>query len=217
MAEGTDRLRRKVYASRAALLSLGGRHDGSHASDEALDHDLHGPCTCAIQEAALTGDVALIQQLFESGADVHARSAHGITALHLAAREGHNEAVQRLLGAGADPNAATNVCYYQATTLFAAAMMGHVGVVQQLLNAGGRFDVGNSHGYTPLHAAAGSGQLAVVQLLIGAGANVSTPAIAGHTALHEAAADKHHGVVTLLMANNAHTQCHCARWVDTSA
>lgn len=60
--------------------------------------------------AALAGRVNpdLVRLLVDRGADVHARGAHGLTPLHLAASRGAEALVMLLLVHGADANAATD-------------------------------------------------------------------------------------------------------------
>lgn len=55
-----------------------------------------------IHHAARSGDAAILQLLVDSGADVNAVGANGNTVLYCAGGHGHLEAVQLLLGWGAD-------------------------------------------------------------------------------------------------------------------
>ena len=68
---------------------------------------------CAAQtpplvEAAQTGDVALLNQLLDAGANPNAGNDVGYTPLHEAARVGSNANARLLLDAGADPNIAND-------------------------------------------------------------------------------------------------------------
>ena len=56
--------------------------------------------------AAAAGDLALVRQALESGADVNARDREGVPALVLAAANGHGPVVELLLARGADMNRA---------------------------------------------------------------------------------------------------------------
>ncbi len=82
--------------------------------------------------AAFRNDQAAVGALLASGADIHAESTDGTTALVAAACEGHTEMVQLLLGAGArtEPQAAQRL----QTPLSAAAGEGH----EETLNGSNR-------------------------------------------------------------------------------
>jgi len=59
-------------------------------------------------EAALDGELIVVQTALEKGAKPNARDDHGQTPLHIAAGEGHDEIVKLLLERGADPRIADN-------------------------------------------------------------------------------------------------------------
>ena len=130
--------------------------------------------------------------LLEAGADKDAATMHGVTvtALHIAAREGHLEVVRLLLQAGADKDASNGD---GLTALHFAARPGHSEVVRLLLEAGADKDAATTHGVTvtALHIAAQEGHLEVVRLLLEAGADKDTADTNGWTALHFAAEDGH--------------------------
>jgi hypothetical protein len=62
----------------------------------------------ALQQAARSGDLATIERLHASGADLDARDSQGRTAVLEAAMAGHGVVVERLLEYGANPNIADN-------------------------------------------------------------------------------------------------------------
>ena len=85
---------------------------------------------------------------------VNAKSTNGLTALQQAAAEGHTEAADLLLSAGA----AVDACALSnATALYNAANGGHLAIIERLLRAGADVDAKTSGGCTPLHAAASGG------------------------------------------------------------
>ena len=99
------------------------------------------------------------------------------TPLLVAAQNGHKEAVEVLLLAKANIEAANNG---GATPLYVAAQNGHKEAVEVLLRAKANIEAANNDGATPLYVAAQNGHKGVMQNLTTAGANV-------HKALHFAA------------------------------
>lgn len=107
-----------------------------------------------------------MEHLVAAGADVNAKRNDGVTALWLAAQEGHTEVVNVLLAAKADVNAKKND---GGTALMAAAVNGHLPVVERLLAAGADTNT-RAEGYTPLEVAKLLGRGDVVEVLKKAGA-----------------------------------------------
>ena len=133
------------------LLSLAG-------SVEAQDAGLIG--------AAKQGDAEAVQALLAGGADPNLARGDGMTALHMAALEGHASVVSVLLGAGAEVGATTRIGAY--TPLHLASQAGHGTVVRALLAKGADATLATTNsGATPLHLAARvvAGEEAVAALL----------------------------------------------------
>ena len=94
--------------------------------------------------------------------------------------------VERLLAAGADPNADRVTGYEGRPALFHAAIFGYVDIAQKLIDKGAKVDYGADRGaVTPLMVAALNGSAQMVELLVRSGAR-STPEPATATALTEA-------------------------------
>ena len=107
--------------------------------------------------------------LVNAGADVKAQNSSGITALHVAWRDG--AVVKLLLDRGADVNARTAA---RATPLLVASSAnGTDAVVSLLLEKGADPEAAEARGVTPLIAAASVGNTAVAKLLLAHGANAA--------------------------------------------
>lgn len=138
------------------------------------------------------------------GASVVRSSECGQTALHYAARSGHEVMVKRLLGHGVADSADTSGEW----AIHCAAARGHNGVVRQLVLKGGHSyeAVLTRSGDTALHLAAQCGHADVVRVLLEefhwdvnlAGQDLKTP-------LHIAAASNHRQLVKLLLRHKADT------------
>jgi ankyrin repeat protein len=85
-------------------------------------------------DAAKAGDLGAVQKLLAEGADINAKqTTTGVTALWIAAWQGHTEVVKFLLGKNVDVNTkATD----GTTALWMASEHGHVEVVKLLLEKG---------------------------------------------------------------------------------
>jgi hypothetical protein len=135
----------------------------------------------ALHYAALSGDVAMIDELFGAGALVDARDHDGGTPLHEAAAWGRTEAARALLDRGADVNVAEGP--NAATALHWAARGDHRPLAELLLGAGADPDAATGGGRTALHEAAATGSDAIAGMLLAAGADPSRRDGDGATAL----------------------------------
>lgn len=120
--------------------------------------------------AAAAGDVALMRELIESGADVKEAFTRfePRTPLNAAARGGHLDAVRLLLNRGAEVD---RVVPGDATALIDAARNGHVDVVALLLESGADANRAVRGDGSPLIAAATSGRAEAVRLILAQGAD----------------------------------------------
>ncbi|RLN95850.1 hypothetical protein BBJ28_00021141 [Nothophytophthora sp. Chile5] len=113
--------------------------------------------------AAETGNARVVKRWVNStDKNVDARSAENLTALHYAARGGHNECTRLLLAASADPNVQDE---RHITPLHLAAVGGHALCVKLLLDHHAdpfREDVDR---HTPLVIAEESGNIGCARLL----------------------------------------------------
>jgi ankyrin repeat protein len=129
-----------------------------------------------LMSAAAVGVPGIVSALLDKGAEVDALDRdYGQTALMVAAREGHAEAVQLLLKAGANPNRATNI---GATPAFIGPnSVPGFGFGVGIIRGGVPKDRGRREptpgGMTPLLYAARGGYVDVGELLLDAGADLN--------------------------------------------
>ena len=84
--------------------------------------------------ASRAGSTGVVETLLEAGADVHARTSTGETALHYAAGTGRDDAVRALLARGADVNAVDSA--KGQTPLMFAAAFNRADVIRTLVEHG---------------------------------------------------------------------------------
>ena len=121
--------------------------------------------------AAEKGSIPRLRQLLDNGTFKinHAFEGDG-TAMMIAAKYGHIDAVRFLLDRGADPNVASRG---DGNALIIAAATGELEIARMLLDRGARVDDIVPGDETALINAADSGHGAMVRLLIDRGANVN--------------------------------------------
>ena len=85
----------------------------------------------SLHDAAEVGDLATVNQLLASGADVNTTDDDGVTALMIAAQNGHEVIVSALLSGGADVNAQ----FTNGVTALTLAQEGGHSVIVELLQA----------------------------------------------------------------------------------
>ena len=115
--------------------------------------------------AAKTNNITELQRFLMTGASINAKE-EDMTALMWATQNGHLEAVQYLVTAGAELNSKNK---YGLTALMWAAMNGHLEAVQCLVTAGAELEAEDEYGCTALTRAARSGRVAVAQYLVYSG------------------------------------------------
>ena len=148
---------------------LGGLFGGALGA-LCLSVALIGASVDTVPEAAMTGDLAAVRALLKSGADVNAAQGDGVTGLHWAARQGHEDLANTLIVAGANVRATTR--FGAVTPLHLAAERGSGAIVSLLVKAGADVDARTGTGATALMFAAASGDTAAVKALIAGGAQL---------------------------------------------
>ncbi len=172
-----------------------------------------------LHDAARTGDAALIQVLFDAGADLDERDSAGETPLMLSAFAANWRTLDRLVMLGADVTARDNdglLAIHWA--VFAGAPI----AVARLL--GGKSppdaalammdDARNTLGVTPLMLAAQLNHPRLVASLIFSGADLEIVDRHGQTALTAAADEGNDEIVYLLLKGGAACQATDPVWFD---
>jgi ankyrin repeat protein len=120
-----------------------------------------------LQLASFFAEPATVKLLLQRGAQVElvSKNANALRAIHSAAAGGSTEIVERVLLAGADPNARQQAGF---TALHAAAGAGRVDMARMLLAHGADKHAQNDAGKTAGDLAREKGHAAVVKLFDGA-------------------------------------------------
>ncbi|XP_046555825.1 ankyrin repeat, PH and SEC7 domain containing protein secG-like [Haliotis rubra] len=146
-----------------------------HATPSQADRDLYSACT--------DGDLGTVRWILAAGhVDINTRGGwRRRTAVMEAARWGHKEVVELLVGKGADVSLLDK---YRRNILHYACWSGDVETVKLILSLN-EVDI-NSRGWrskTPVMAAAGEGKGDVLAFLVGRGADVSLVDVDGSNIL----------------------------------
>ncbi|PIK60415.1 putative ankyrin repeat and KH domain-containing protein mask [Apostichopus japonicus] len=162
-----------------------------------VEADIELGCSTPLMEASQEGQVELVKFLLSKGANVHATTATGDTALTYACENGHTEVASYLLDAGADLEHESEG---GRTPLMKAARAGHFCSVRFLISKGAdvnRATTNNDH--TVLSLACAGGHLSVVELLLNHNADPSHKLKDNSTSLIEASKGGHAGVMARIL------------------
>ncbi|KAL4701984.1 hypothetical protein ACJJTC_004318, partial [Scirpophaga incertulas] len=146
----------------------------------------------------------VIRYLIAAGCDVDAQGPEGLTALHMAARDGDAELCALLLDLG---NAAVDARDHGGWTPLAwAAEHAHPHVLRLLINHGADAGSRDLEGNGAIHWCALAGeQRALLMLLESAPHAIDLPNAHGDTPLHVSARQGHYACVVILLARGAST------------
>jgi uncharacterized protein len=154
----------------------------------------------SLADAVENRDADAVRTLLEHKADVNAKQADGMTALHWAALHDDADMSERLISAGADAKAANR---YGVTPLLLACTNGNSAIVKMLLAAGADVNTTGPGGASALMIASRTGRLGPVEALLARGADVDAREQKNQTALMWAAAAGNTEVVDALLKKGA--------------
>jgi ankyrin repeat protein len=125
-----------------------------------------------LHDAVRAGDIAVVQSVIESGADVNEPDSWG-TPLDIAVSKGANKIVQLLIDAGADVEGATSPGAGGEHPLhLAATRTSGASTARLLISRGAQLDARDKAGRTPLIAAVLADNVEVADVLLAAGADL---------------------------------------------
>ncbi|XP_033253531.1 uncharacterized protein LOC117192898 [Drosophila miranda] len=119
----------------------------------------------------------------------------GLSALHLAAQNGHNQSSRELLMSGADPDVQNN---YGDTPLHTACRYGHAGVTRILLSALCDPNKTNLNGDTALHITCAMGRRKLTRILLEADARLGIKNAQGDCPMHIAIRKNYREIIEIL-------------------
>jgi hypothetical protein len=148
------------------------------------------------------GNLPLIEELLDSGADVNAASSDKgcSTPLQLASGAGNLEVVKLLLEFGADIEGVNKI---GSTAVLCAAQKDQIEISKLLVVSGADVKVVNEKGVTALHYASERNNFKAVKFFVESGVDVNAVNIYGYTALHHASAKNNFDAVQFLVESGA--------------
>lgn len=135
--------------------------------------------------------------LAQKDVNVDSPNSSAVTALFLAAKEGHEECVRLLLEAGACVDG-IGVVENALSPLWVATYAGHENCVERLVAAGANLNT--KFPETPLYIAAREGKADCLKILIEAGGCVNVRNSRGQNPLHIACSEVHETCIELLVS-----------------
>ncbi|KAK3249493.1 hypothetical protein CYMTET_41079 [Cymbomonas tetramitiformis] len=131
-----------------------------------------------------TGNTPLLKTLYELGIELEDKDSDGMSAIHVAASNGHSDAILFLWQVGVFAGSKDRIC---RAPLHFAALKDQVVIVDLLIALGEDIHTEDSIGRTAMHVAAEHGQLEALESLAAAGADINRETFEGWAPLHFAA------------------------------
>lgn len=151
----------------------------------------------ALTIAVSIGDINIIKELVNRGADINFQNLEGVSILRLAVMGGKHDVVEFLLQNGADVNNVSSVD--GDTALHCAAEYDNANIVNLLLDNGAKINTTNKEGDTPLHRACLNNGFNATEYLVARGADKGLVNYEGATAICFAITDRNKKIVKFLL------------------
>jgi 26S proteasome non-ATPase regulatory subunit 10 len=132
----------------------------------------------ALHVASSKGDLEMVRQLIENGADVNLKTNNGVTPVHLAVSHDDADVVKYLIDHNGSVRTKDNL---DRTALQRAAAAGFEDIVSVLIAAKAPVSATDSYGWTALHHACAEGHAEIAVQLIKAGASLDDVDKEDHT------------------------------------
>ncbi|KAI9720545.1 MAG: hypothetical protein M1828_005629 [Chrysothrix sp. TS-e1954] len=141
--------------------------------------------TNGLWNAAIDGDIAMVDHFKKLGHDAGVKDLHGATPMHCAAANGNIAIVDYLKKLGQDIGV-KNID--EAIPMHYAAAEGQIAMVDHLQKLGQDIEARDDYGSTPMHVAAATGEIGMVDHLSKIGQDIGVRDNDGSTPMHVAAA-----------------------------
>ena len=177
------------------------KHHLEVARDVTVDEQCEETDRTALMLACMNGHQHCVEYLIRRGANIHATTYGGMTAILAAAGVARNlQLVQYLLDKGADIESADHAFF---TPLIATAEKGSMDVVRYLLDHGANVQAVSRYGFSSLNYAVANGHVAIAELLIEHNADVQHKDGDGFTPLMRATTNGYVHICEMLVQRRA--------------
>ncbi|KAJ5423929.1 Glycerophosphoryl diester phosphodiesterase [Penicillium cf. griseofulvum] len=135
---------------------LDAEHQNNPSQERRIIRKQVSKSSAVLALATKANFIDIVQLLVDAGVDINYQDEQGETALHVAARFGHDKCAQILLDGSADQKADTELAEntYSWTPLFIACVDGSLSVTKMLVSAGADVERFDSSGWTAKEHAA---------------------------------------------------------------
>lgn len=176
-----EKTRTKSGKALLNAIALGNTSKAKAALDAGADvNDTDADGNTPLHLAVKDGEAEIVQLLAKYKPTLETINKHGLTALALAACEGHVDIVEKLAEAGANVNSTTPVQH--ETPLMMAAYRGAAAMTESLVRHGAKVNLQDSNGVTAFMRASGENHADCLGVLAKGGADPDVTSNTGRTA-----------------------------------